>query len=396
MTITYYLERFSGNFDSDRKVTLNPDEILIFNAKVVSESQYCWGLQNFLLLKAGFSYDASQKLYTIDEKKINNEVDGKKDGPHFDYVDGHNSFISRYCEYKNGLRDGFYAEFWKCGHSLLTKYSKDKLHGYTRRSHCRDVFGKAKHGFSSNGLKEGEWIENGGKGNYKNGLREGEWIDDDGKGYYENGYKEGEWIENEGKGNYKNGLREGEWIILEQTDNWDSNRARYLYDYPSKLLYKNGKEIIQDGKFIVHHESGNLWAEGSHKNGAKDGKWTCFHDNGNIYSEILYKNGEILKEREILYDGADNKKSDITIEKDKRCCIWYSKGKRKRLINYKYDSIKKSYYKNGLFIDYYKGNKILEVNYKNDEKDGKSIYFNELGNTISEIEYLAEQEKRKK
>ena len=360
MTITYDLETYNVNFYSGRKVTLNPDEILIFNAKVVSEYQYWWGLHNFLLLKAGFSYDAPQKLYTIDEKKINNEVDGKKDGAHIDYDQNYGVFIRTYCEYKNGLRDGFYAEFWKCGHSLLTKYSKDKLHGYTRRSNCRGFFGKAMHGFSSNGIKEGEWIENGGKGNYKNGLRE------------------------------------GEWIVLEQTDNWDSNRARYLYDYPSKLLYKNGKQIIQDGKFIVHHESGNLWAEGYYKNGAKDGKWTCFYDNGNIYSEILYTNGKILKEREILYDGADNKKSDITIEKNKRCCIWYSKGKRKRLINYKYDSIKKSYYRNGLFIDYYEGNKILEVNYKNDEKYGKSIYFNELGNTISETEYLAEQEKRKK
>ena len=177
MTITYNLETYSVNLYSDRKeVTLNPDEILIFNAKVVSEYQYWWGLHNFLLLKAGFSYDAPKKQYTIDEKKINNEVDGKKDGPHFDYAQNHNGFIRRYCEYKNGLRDGYSAEFWKCGHSLLKKYSKDKLHGYTRRSHCRDIFGKAEHGFSSNGIKEGEWIENGGKGNYKNGLREGEWI----------------------------------------------------------------------------------------------------------------------------------------------------------------------------------------------------------------------------
>jgi len=384
---------------SNEMVHLTEQEIFhIFHTKYVTKAEYSWGLQNFLLIKAGFSYDPSKKIHTIDDQQINNVIDGKKEGTHISFTGG---YIKYFNQYKNDLKHGYEAEFFKGGFAAFAEYSNGAIHGDYRKE---NIFGsKVAQGSYANGIKNGKWIENGGGGFYENGVKIGKWIDDYGNGNYENGVKEGKWIEflqshktedryykngfdkpitRHASGYYKNGVKEGKWSGFDAIG-------------PYEIIYKYGEKIIKNTKFTINHESGNLWAEGYYKNGLKDGTWICLHDNGNLYSEILYKEGRIFKEREILYENDRNKKGDITKEGNNRCCIWYSSGQRKRLINYKSDS--RGYYvKNGLFIDYYKGNKIFEVNYKDDEEYGKRIYYDELGNIKTGEEYLAEEVRRQK
>lgn len=83
------------------------------------------------------------------------------------------------------------------------------------------------------------------------------------------------------KGTYKNNLRHGEW--------------QYFYKNGqlwSKGTFINGKS---NGKFIIYEEDGKLFMQSSYKNGIPDGLWV-FYEKGKKKKEVLFKNDSIIKE----------------------------------------------------------------------------------------------------
>jgi antitoxin component YwqK of YwqJK toxin-antitoxin module len=140
--------------------------------------------------------------------------------------------------------------------------------------------------------------------------------------------------------NYKDGVRDGEHI------KYCSNDKRQSTTY-----YKDGKEIIPDGK---HDEYGRynyrLEAELNYKNGKENGKQTYYYDNGPIKIHIMVKDGEL----------------------DGKSIYYFENGLISKEENYKDGKL------DGEYIEYFEksGNKFIVGNYKDGNKDGKwTTYF---------------------
>jgi len=341
-------------------------------------------LQEYLLIKAGFTLESSDKwsaVYTIEDKMINKIVNKKKEGYHINCyrstyppgfteksIDLSTVGLESFYEYKNDKECAvFQFEYFKGDTTFLSaKYLDGQLHGefIVFDNYPRPM---TLGGFFSFGKKEGYWTEEDGRGYYENGLKEGYWTEEDGFGLYKKGVKTDHWYEISGNGSYEDGKRFGEWIIYENEDAPDAPLKR-----PIKVIFENGKKIINDGQFAIDYDfrSDQKWAQGQFKDGNKTGKWVYYYDSGEICSEIDYDEGNIIRERNILLDKEGFKKSDITIEKNKKHSIYFHKnGKVRRTIDYKYDKTTKRFMKNGLLVKYdLKGKKIDEIKYLDDEE----------------------------
>ena len=53
---------------------------------------------------------------------------------------------------------------------------------------------------------------------------------------------------------------------------------------------------MEDGDYEEYHKNGQLWMEGTYKDGKKEGVWEFYKENGSLSSRVTYKDGELIKE----------------------------------------------------------------------------------------------------
>ena len=266
-------------------------------------------------------FDKDKNLY-----KIGNLKDGLKEGKWtFYYLERDRKLLQKEIEYKNGVENGKFSEFYLYG-----------------------------------GLKK--------EGQYINGNKEGEWktYDKDGdiilKESYKNGQLHGE-FERRIKshsirifGQYINGKREGKWC---KTDDWST----------IKLNYKDG---VKDGKYSISKLVGMCPEEdyypvksfnGEFKNGRREGKWTFYYLEGELKEEREYKNGSrngLCKEysKEGKIERISNYKAGIKdgeykeFDYNEKLCLegTYSNGKKDGLWK-NYETSEFLLYKDDMLID---------------------------------------------
>jgi len=133
------------------------------------------------------------------------------------------------------------------------------------------------------------------------------------------------------------------------------------------------KEYYSDKKTIK--------LEGQINNGNLNGNWKTYYKNGNIKSSSNYENGRIDGEATFWYNTKNRtKRADVTFENNLIIDYYYEyyeSGTQKAKIEYDdgvADGDAEFYYPNGKIK--------IEAEYKNNEKHGKWIYFNEKGEKI--------------
>ena len=116
--------------------------------------------------------------------------------------------------------------------------------------------------------------------------------------------------------------------------------------------FKNG---YADGVSTWYYPNGKVLSSGFYVNDEKNNKWTWYSENGSIQKEINYLNG--------LEDGEYK--------------VYYDNGKISYEANYfggRIQGVTKNYFSNGAIS--------IESNFVDDEKHGKSTYYDQFGNII--------------
>ncbi|MDC1024531.1 toxin-antitoxin system YwqK family antitoxin [Flavobacteriales bacterium] len=192
-------------------------------------------------------------------------------------------------EYKNGIQEGGFKEYWLNGKIKIDSNIKNKK-----------IHGKNKEYFQNGNLQL--------EGNFNNGKENGLW-----KGYYEDGQKK---IEEE----YKNGINHGVYKKyhrngeLCQEVKFENGKEDGLYkEYFEdgtlfrEILFKNGEEVVgpkeediivegeQKERFLDYHENGKLSSETEIKNGIPHGLGKSWDENGILNNEIIFENGIPIK-----------------------------------------------------------------------------------------------------
>lgn len=182
--------------------------------------------------------------------------------------------------YKAGLQEGIEEIFWQNG-KLKTRqnFVADKLHGPAE-------------GYNENGTLES-------KGENINGVPQGEWL------YYNS---KGEMFER--RFFDSKGIQEGEFTYFYNGKPASISKVEGSKIFQTTYFDPNGKDISKsgspDGNFAAkdYFETGQLFAEGSYKNGKHDGKWTNYYIEGSVRSTINYVDGKIQGEmKEFFRNG---------------------------------------------------------------------------------------------
>jgi len=125
----------------------------------------------------------------------------------------------------------------------------------------------------------------------------------------------------------------------------------------------------------------NLMFEGQVNNRAITGIWKSYYKNGNIKSSVNYEDGKVNGDAYFWYDNKSKvKKAEATFEDDLMEDFYfeyYESGAQKAKIEYDEgiaDGDAEFYYPNGKIK--------IEAEYKDNEKHGKWVYFDEKGEKI--------------
>ena len=183
----------------------------------------------------------------------------------------------------------------------------------------------------------------------------------------------------------------------------------------SKGKYSNGKKV---GLHLQFSRDGQITKEGNYKNGKKVGVHTSYFDNGEV-KEINNYNNEGVRNGEKVYYHVNKKNKRFLVYKKnlipcpnnrlieclhgKQVSFELETGQIKSELNYKFGKIdgENKYYSDGelsytnyhnedgyKFEFYYKNGKIRSKGeYKNGEKIGNWVEYNELGEIIKNKQY---------
>lgn len=157
------------------------------------------------------------------------------------------------------------------------------------------------------------------------------------------------------QGNYKDGNKEGEWV-----SNFENGKLQ------SKGCYRNGEKVgnwieyYQNGqikekidrtsaKYNSYYENGQAKEEGFYRNEEKHGTWTTWNSNGKIVKKNVYEIGKLQGLQEIWSEDGSIKLSEIEYKDNQKNgkAIWWLPN----------------------------GNKDMEGYFVNDLQDGEWIYY---------------------
>ena len=130
-----------------------------------------------------------------------------------------------------------------------------------------------------------------------------------------------------------------------------------------------------------YHDTDKLMFEGQINNGAITGVWKSYYKSGNIKNSVNYEDGKVNGDAYFWYDKKPKVKiAEATFEDDLMTGFYYeyyNTGTQKAKIEYdegEADGDAEFYYPNGKLK--------IEAEYKDNEKHGKWIYFDEKGKKI--------------
>lgn len=173
--------------------------------------------------------------------------------------------------YKNGLKDGKFAEYSIYGYSTLTgEFKEGEKKGEWKYSYYTGDIEKISH--YKSGKLDGAYqyfYDNGQlnvAGNYAEGKKTGKWV----------------WYTNKGKKD-----QEGYFIEDLQDGNWG-------FYYPSEQISYNAefKKGLKHGFWSYFYKDGSKFKEGSFVDDLKDGDWKTWYENGTLLMTGKYSKGK--------------------------------------------------------------------------------------------------------
>lgn len=352
-------------------------------------------------------------------------MDGLRHGPFVEYLASGRPSIQG--EFSKGKKHGEWLFYFADG--TLEKqqgFLEDSLHGPYIVNYSNGNL-KTKGNYQV-GKKQGAWVwnmESGDvemQGSFNNNLQDGDWTYYFSTGelsynaHFNNGLKTGLWeyFYKDGqefrKGLYANDLKEGLWQtwyedgtqlmegkyhlgkeIGQWKNYWPNGRVKNQSYYSSGNL---------NGAWYSFSPEGKLLLFGRYKKNLKKGKWTEFYNNGMKKEEVTYAIKKIKnKSKDIVALGFKEVRSvqhgkykaysqvDYKIKESGR---FRSGNKTGKWVNFYPGGVVpavSSNFKNGklhgVFCQYdRRGNKMNEIHYKNDLKDGWFIVYGKNGNIL--------------
>jgi antitoxin component YwqK of YwqJK toxin-antitoxin module len=165
----------------------------------------------------------------------------------------------------------------------------------------------------------------------------------------------------------------------------DFDSLRFKIVLPDSILQKN-----KPYRAYFPEPSQTIMYEGKVSNNQANGLWRSFYDNGNLKSAINYKDGKVDGIAFFYYnDNHETPMAQVIFNQDVITGVYqefFQNGAQKAKLNYKDGKL------NGDAEFYYPTGRIkIKGEYKDDEKRGKWLFYNENGDVINK-----EKMKRKK
>ena len=133
-------------------------------------------------------------------------------------------------------------------------------------------------------------------------------------------------------------LISGQSLIVDSAYFFDSGNLKYITCY--KII---DSDTVYEGKAIFFYITGDIWQEGSYKNGEMSGSWSTKYTSGKLKRKASYVDGK----------------------KNGKIVNYYESGNPSLVLNYKMDSLC------GLATLYYENRQIKETRYyKNNKLNG--------------------------
>lgn len=151
------------------------------------------------------------------------------------------------------------------------------------------------------------------------------------------------------------------------------------YKSGNKKLMIHMKDTVENGKYNMWYESGELWVTGNVIDGKESDTMKEYYRNGNLSRIKFYIDNKMKIYRR--YDTLGRKTTEINDIKDV-IYAWYKSGQLKLRIPHV----------EGDFIKYHENGRILFLGkLKDGKKDGMYYYFSEEGDTLKSIEYALDE-----
>ena len=316
-------------------------------------------------------------------------IKNKIDGEYLEFY--YNGRVALRGFYKLGFRDSVWTEFGqnKFGQnrniSFLKRYKDDLPNSKWTYYYPNTNIIKKEESYS-NGIKDGffnEYYYNRKLAKsyyYKNNLQEGEYNEffPDGtisvKGNFNNGLKDGLWetYREDGTifsiGNFKNDFQDGSWKFFHRTGN-----------ISSEGIYKNGFEIDQ---WIFYYEEGQLDEIGSYSFGLKNGLWGRFHMDGTLKLEETYNLGRLINVTDYYLSDGSIVNSGSLKDGNGEFLDYYDNGSLFSISNYK------DGYLNGVYKEFHlNGKESIVGNYNKNTRVGYWYTFSKRGLEINKEKY---------
>ncbi len=178
---------------------------------------------------------------------------------------------------------------------------------------------------------------------------------------------------------------------VEQKYSDETPRLRY------EVVQLSDDTFVNDGRYIEYYRDGQIFQQGTFKDGGYEGEWTYWHPNGQVCKKITYKSSLPQGSWEVF--RKDGTKSEIQAydegKRDGQWIFFYPNGEDVMLeLNYdagRLEGKRISYYKNGqkkqeidlkagkmdgTFTEWDEaGKKRLERKFKEGRPDGDPIYY---------------------
>ena len=204
-----------------------------------------------------------------------------------------------------------------------------------------------------------------------------------------------------------NGKKQGEWMktypnsrAFEYKGQFKDDKpvGTFTYFYPStkvKAIVKHDPNSTRSSAFM-YHESGTVVAFGIYRSQKKDSVWTHFGPSGRLSYKETYKNGQLNGKKTIYYIPEDPEDKSERIAKiytykmdviDGEVIEYFDSGSLKSKATYVNGR------QEGIFIMNHPGGKpMIEERYKNGERHGWCLAFDEEGKEIGRKFYKGGKE----
>ncbi|MGL6118870.1 MAG: toxin-antitoxin system YwqK family antitoxin [Fusobacteriaceae bacterium] len=163
--------------------------------------------------------------------------------------------------------------------------------------------------------------------------------------------------------------------------------GRIILKHLNNQIYYEGslKEGKPHGESAEYDDTGDLVKKGAFNNGEKHGEFVYYNEDGSVKKEEKYSNGKVVNSKEIWY--YDNGEINMILENND--------GSRNGILTKNYES-GVMWHKGGYDNEQHHGtvswyskqeNLMMIKSYKNGVLNGKSIFYEDDGKTVTKVIY---------